>query len=247
VEAAFPAAAVASAEAEPPAAGSAKDGIMKNLASKFLSEPEKQSVEACVKEVEKSTSGEIVPMIVSSSYHYPMSDMIGGLIFALLIAVAVTLVYSIQKSWGGVTAIDLWLFPAVFAVSFLLFHELVKRIPGLKRIFITRAEITEEVEEAALTSFYRNGLNNTRDRTGILIFISVFERKALVLADEGINAKVDTAVWQEVVDLVVNGIKQRKQTEGICRAVRRCGGLISEHFPIKKDDTNELDNLIVED
>ncbi len=220
---------------------------MKNLASKFLTDEEKHSVEACVKEVEKTTSGEIVPMIVSASYHYPMSNMIGGLIFALLISVAFTLAYSIQKSWGGVTAMDLWLFPAVFAVSFLLFHELVKRIPGLKRIFITRAEITEEVEEAALTSFYRNGLNKTRDRTGILIFISVFERKALVLADEGINAKVDTAVWQEVVDLVVNSIKQRKQAEGICRAIRRCGGLIGEYFPIKKDDTNELDNLIVED
>ena len=220
---------------------------MKNLASKFLTDAEKQAVEACVKEVEKLTSGEIVPMVVSSSYHYPMSNVIGGLIFALLISVGVTLAYSSQKSWGGVTAMDLWLFPAVFAVSFLLFHELVKRIPGLKRIFVTKAEITEEVEEAALTSFYRNGLNNTRDRTGILIFISVFERKALVLADEGINAKVDTGVWQEVVDLVVNSIKGRHQAEGICRAVSRCGELIREHFPIKADDTNELDNLIVED
>jgi putative membrane protein len=220
---------------------------MKNLASKFLTEQDKHTVKACVSEVEKNTSGEIVPMVVSSSYHYPMSNMIGGLIFALLISVGVTLAYSFLKAWGGVTAMDLWLFPGVFAVSFLLFHELVKRILALKRIFITKAEITEEVEEAALTSFYRNRLNNTRDRTGILIFISVFERKAYVLADEGINAKVDTAVWKEVVDLVVDGIKQRKQAEGICKAVRRCGELISEHFPIKADDTNELGNLIVED
>ena len=220
---------------------------MKNLASKFLSEPEKKTVEACVREVEKRTSGEIVPMVVSASYHYPMSNMIGGLIFALLISVGVTLAYSIRKSWGGVTAMDLWLFPAVFAVSFLLFHELVKRIPWLKRIFVTKAEISDEVEEAALTSFYRNGLNNTRDRTGILIFISVFERKALVLADEGINAKVDTGVWQEVVDLVVNSINPRHQAEGICQAVKRCGELIRQHFPIKADDTDELDNLIVED
>jgi putative membrane protein len=220
---------------------------MKNLASKFLTDEEKHTVEACVEEVEKRTSGEIVPMVVSSSYHYPMSDMIGGLIFALLISTVVTLAYSFLKAWGGVTATDLWIFPAVFAVSFLLFHELVKRIPWLKRIFVTKAEITEEVEEAALTSFYRNGLNNTRDRTGILIFISVFERRAYVLADEGINAKVDTAVWQEVVDIVANSIKKRKQAEGICRAVLRCGELIREHFPIKKDDTDELGNLIVED
>jgi putative membrane protein len=220
---------------------------MKNLSSKFLSDADKKTIEACVREVEKSTSGEIVPMVVSASYHYPMSNMIGGLILALLISIAVTLVFSIQKAWGGISAIDLWLFPAVFAVAFLLFHELVKRIPRLKRIFITKAEIAEEVEEAAVTSFFRNGLNNTRDRTGILIFISVFERRAFVLADQGINAKVDSGVWQEVVDLVVDSIRRHHQTEGICEAVKRCGRLIQEHFPIKKDDTNELDNLIVED
>lgn len=220
---------------------------MKNLAAKFLTEEEKREVETCVKEVEKNTSGEIVPMVVSASYHYPMSNMIGALIFGLLIAIVVTLLFSIRKSWGGVTALDLWLFPAVFAVCFLLFHELVKRISWLKRIFITKAEINEEVEEAALTSFYRNGLNNTRDRTGILIFISVFERRAFVLADEGINANVDTGVWQEIVDTVVQGIRQRRQAEEICRAIRRCGDLIRKAFPIKADDTDELDNLIVED
>lgn len=220
---------------------------MKNLAIKFLTEEEKREIETCVKEVEKNTSGEIVPLVVSASYHYPMSNMIGALIFGLLISVVVTLVFSIRKSWGGVTALDLWLFPAVFAVSFLLFHELIKRISWLKRIFITKAEINEEVEEAALTSFYRNGLNNTRDRTGILIFISVFERRAFVLADEGINAKVDTGVWQEIVGTVVQGIRQRRQAQGICRAVRRCGDLIRKAFPIKSGDTDELDNLIVKD
>jgi len=220
---------------------------MKNLAKKFLSDSEKNQIEGCVREVEKNTSGEIVPMVVSSSYHYPMSNMIGALIISLLISVAVTLVYSIGKSWGGVSAADLWLFPAVFAVSFLIFHEIVKRVPLFKRIFVTKAEISEEVEEAALTSFYRRSLNNTRDRTGILIFISVFERRAFVLADEGINEKVDTGLWQEIVDMVIQGIKQRRQGEAICQAVRRCGELIRTHFPIKPDDTDELDNLIVED
>jgi len=220
---------------------------MKNLATMFLSEEEKKEIESCVKEVEKNTSGEIVPMVVSASYHYPMSNMIGALIFSLLISIGVTLVFSIRKSWGGATVLDLWLFPAVFAVSFLIFHELVKRIPWLKRIFITKTEIDEEVEEAAMTSFYRNGLNNTRDRTGVLIFISVFERRTFVLADEGINAKVDKGVWQEIVDSVVQSIRQRRQTEGICQAVRRCGDLIRKAFPIKADDTDELDNLIVED
>ncbi len=220
---------------------------MKNLASRFLNETQKKAIEGCVREVEKSTSGEIVPMVVSASYHYPMANLIGALAISLLVSIAVTLVISIRRSWAEVSVYYLWLFPAVFAVTFLLFHELLRRLPAFKRLFISKGEIAEEVEEAALTSFYRRGLHNTRDKTGILIFISVFERRACVLADEGINARVDARVWQEIVDLVIQGIKQRRQSEAICRAVQRCGDLIREHFPIKPEDTNELDNLIVED
>ena len=219
---------------------------MKNLAKKFLSEDERKRIIQSVKEVEKITSGEIVPMVVSSSYHYPMSNMIGALAVGLVIATVITIVISIQKMWGGFTIFDLWVFPAVFGIAFLIFHEIIKRMPFLKRLFISDSEIKEEVEEAALTSFYRNGLNNTRDQTGILLFISVFERRAWVLADKGINDRVETAVWQEIVAMIVKGIKERRQGEVICAAVKRCGELLKDNFPIKPDDTDELRNLIVE-
>ncbi len=178
---------------------------MKNLAGAFLSDDERKQIVQSVKEVEKITSGEIVPMVVSSSYHYPVSNIIGGLVLSLLIAVIATTVISIRKMWGGLTIFDMWLFPAIFGLSFLILHEIIKRLPYLKRLFITASEIKEEVEEAALTSFYRKELGNTRDKTGILIFISVFERKVWVLADKGINEKVETSVWQEIVDTVSSG------------------------------------------
>jgi len=220
---------------------------MKSLARKFLSDSERTQVKACVQEAEAATSGEIVPMVVSASYHYPMAAMIGALIFSLVIAGAATALIGVRRAWEGFGLFDLWVFPAVFAVSFLLLHELIKRVPGLKRLFITPAEIEEEVQEAALTSFYRQRLNNTRDRTGILIFVSVFEHRTVVLADEGINAQVGAHTWQEVVDMVTQGIRQKRQAAALCEAVRRCGQLVQEKFPRKPDDTNELRNLIVED
>ena len=220
---------------------------MSSLAGRFLTDPQRQRIEACVREVETTTSGEIVPMVVSSSYHYPMAPMIGALILSLLTASAVTAAFSIREAWEGFGLFDLWIFPAVFAVAFLVFHELIRRVPGLKRLFLTGAEVTAEVEEAALTSFYRQRLNNTRDRTGILIFVSVFERRALVLADEGINAEVSQETWQEIVHTITQGIRQRRQADALCQAVRRCGELIREKFPRRRDDTDELRNLIVED
>ncbi len=219
---------------------------MRNLTKKFLTEADRKRIVESVKKVEKITSGEIVPMVVSSSYSYPLANVLGALSIGSVIAVLVTLYVSYTKSWEGFTAYDLWTFPAVFSVSFVLFYFVVKLVLPLKRIFISKEEMRHEVEEAALTSFYKHGLGNTRDKTGVLIYISVFERLAYVLADEGINAKVNPDVWKEVVNRIIRGIKEKRQADGIVEAVKLCGDLLKENFPIKPDDTDELENLIVD-
>jgi len=220
---------------------------MKSLASRFLSEAEREQIERCVREVEKTTSGELVPLVVSASYHYPIAPLLGALVVGLLAASVATGVLSWQKAWGGLAVYHLWGFPAVFAIGFLPALPLVRALPRLKRLFIAEADMNEEVQEAALTAFFRKGLQATRDRTGILLFISVFERTAFVLADEGINAKLGADAWKQVVDSLTRGIRERRQGEAICAAVRRCGELVRSHFPVRRDDTNELANLIVED
>ena len=117
----------------------------------------------------------------------------------------------------------------------------------MKRLLISGKEIEEEVQEAAFTSFYENELYKTRDETGVLIFISVFERKVWLLADKGINAKIEAGAWQDIVGDIIKGIKARKQGEAIVTAINRIGEKLNQHFPIKKDDTDELDNLIIKD
>ena len=216
---------------------------MANLAKKFLSEQDREKIRNKVKEVEKLTSGEIVPMIVSRSYHYPVSDIIGGALFAFPLSLIFTY---FMGGWFWIGNFNLWLFLGIFAVLFILFHQIIKHTGGLKRFFISDREITEEVEEAAVTSFFREGLYRTRDETGILIFISVFERRVWVLADRGINAKVKQGQWNEIVTMIIEGIKNNSQAEAICKAIDEAGRILKEHFPIKTDDTNELKNLIIE-
>ena len=201
----------------------------------------------CVQEVEKHTSGEIVPVVASSSYGYPAAVLLGALVAAVVLAGALTAADMLLKPWGAFSPLDMWVFPAVFAVAFLGFHELIRGVPALKRLFMSHAQMDAEVGEAALTAFYRHRLAHTRDRTGILIYVSVFERRAAVLADEGINAKVPTDSWRQVVDLVVKGIREGRRAEGLCAAVSRCGELVTASFPIREGDKNELRNLIVEE
>ena len=215
---------------------------MKDLTQKFLTESERLRIMETVKAAETLTSGEIVPMIVSSTYHYPMANVLGGALFGFLLALILTPIIG-RQLWLGTS--NMWVFIGLFVVSFVVFHAMVKRSAWLKRVFISKAEMEAEVNEAAVTSFYREGLYRTRDETGILIFISVFERKVCVLADKGINSKVHEGQWNEIVAMIIEGIKKKRQADAICEAIEKMVLLLKEHFPVRQDDTDELENLIV--
>ena len=216
---------------------------MKDLAQRFLSEDERTRVSAAVAEAEKRTAGEIVVMIIPASYHYPMAGVIGAAAFALGLGLAFT---PLIGGWLWIGSQNLWLFLGLFTVFFILFHEVIRRTLWLKRFFISRKEINAEVKEAAVTHFFNHGLYRTRDKTGVLVLISVFERRVRVLADEGINAKVPEGRWEDIVKLITDGIKQKRPADAICAAVEKIAGLLQAHFPIKPGDIDELRNVITD-
>ena len=217
---------------------------MKDLSKKFLSEADRQKIVTAVKEAEKNTAGEIVPMVVSRSYHYPMADMIGAAALALPIALVSAL---LTGGWLWIGGDNLWLFLGFFTIFYIVFHLVVKHTVWLKRWFVSQREMDEEVEEAAVTNFFRQALYRTRRNTGVLIFISVFEHRAWVLGDRGINEKVEQAQWDDIIAKLIDRIKQKNQTLGICEAVDRIGKLLTIHFPVQADDEDELQNLIIDD
>ena len=216
---------------------------MKDLAKNFLTGDERTRVENAVQTAEKLTAGEIVVMIISSSYQYPLANVIGATAFALPLALILT---PLAGAWLWIGTQNMWLFLGFLTAFFILFHEIVKRTHRLKRFFISRREIDDEVEEAAVTQFFDHDLYRTRDETGVLVLISVFERRVWILADRGINAKVSEGQWKDIVDMITEGIRQKRPADAICGAVEKIGALLKTHFPIRADDTDELKNLIIE-
>ncbi|MBI5484250.1 MAG: TPM domain-containing protein [Deltaproteobacteria bacterium] len=93
--------------------------------------------------------------------------------------------------------------------------------------------------------FAKLGIHNTRDRTGVLIMVSIEERMVQVLAGSGINSVVPENTWPSMVRCIVEGIKSGDPAGGISAAVAGIGKVLSEHFPVKPDDTNELSNEVV--
>ena len=74
------------------------------------------------------------------------------------------------------------------------------------------------------------------------------EHRAVVLADQAIAEKVDGQVWQELVDLMIQGVKRGDFADGMTQAIQRCGDLLSPHFPVPEGDVNELrDHLVVKE
>ena len=216
---------------------------MKDLAQHFLSNDERKQVENAVKAAEKRTAGEIVVTIISSSYQYPLASVIGAATVALPLALMLT---PPTGSWLWIGPYNMWLFLGFLTVFFILFHEIIKRGGWLKRLFISQREIDDEVEEAAVTQFFDQGLYRTRDESGVLVLISVFERRVWILADRGINAKVAEGQWHDIVAMITEGIRQQRPANAICAAIEKIGDLLEAHFPIKADDTDELKNLIIE-
>ncbi len=103
------------------------------------------------------------------------------------------------------------------------------------------------IRSLAEEEFAKLGMAETRDKTGILIFVLLKERQFYILADSGINEKVEQTVWDSVRNNMQNEFKNGNYLLGILSAVEQVGKILSKHFPIKSDDTNELSNKVVID
>ena len=215
---------------------------MKSTAEKFFSAAEQEMVSEAVHRAERITSGEIVPMLVSGSHDYPLAPIRGATLIALVAALLLTAPVA-DMFWLSST--NLWVFLCLFLPLFLCSHLLISVAPGLKRLFLFKEEMDEEVREAALAAFFSERLYKTRDANGILIFISLFEHRAWILADSGISDRIPCERWEEGVALITRGVREKNACQALCQTIEMVGGILAKEFPIRDDDVNELHNLIV--
>ncbi|MCH8890414.1 MAG: hypothetical protein IH827_04975 [Myxococcales bacterium] len=121
----------------------------------------------------------------------------------------------------------------------------LSRLDAVQRMLTPRIDQMRQVDLRAQIEFYEIEMTQTQDRTGILLFVSLLEHRAVVLADRSIAEKLDAKIWQELVDLMIQGVKRGDLAAGMTQAIQRCGELLSPHFPIADDDINELRNHLV--
>ncbi len=105
-------------------------------------------------------------------------------------------------------------------------------------------ERKKSVRALAENEFIDAKIAQTKDATGILIFIVIGAKEFCILADKNINSKVKQSVWDEIISNMSMHFKQENFCSGILEGINRTGKILEAHFPIQPDDVNELPNEV---
>ena len=203
---------------------------------RFFSPADHAAIEAAVREVEAQSAGEIVPYAVERSDHYLDSLWHAATLGALLGALAGAIVHWAGEFWGGPIVLWIALPPAAGAALAWLATLLV---PSLRRLLVPEEVLATRVRQRAAQAFLDEGVFRTRERTGILIFVSVFERHVVVRADRGLEGIVTPAEWEEIVAAIVAGMRRGQPGPALAEGIRRCASLAGR-LPRRPDDRDEL-------
>lgn len=204
-------------------------------AEDFFTSEQKEQIRQAVIRAEARSSGEIVPMVVDQSGHYIQFALVGAIFSAFFVAV---IWMSVQPR---VTAPQILLIEFfVFWVSFFL----IQRVNRLWSWLIPEALKDRVVRRRAEEAFYANRLHETREKSGVLILLSLMEHRVQILADAGIHRRVAPEIWERLVQQIASGVKEGHPFEALQGAIDACGQLLAEHFPRRPDDTDELPNQL---
>lgn len=202
-------------------------------------------IKTAVHQAESKISGEIVPVFVEKSGQYSLASYRGFLAFAGLCFLVIIVFDRYIPSLAIYDPLFIFLTVTLFG---LLGSLAAHFIHPIKRFLVSQRLLDQATRRRAENAFLEEEIFNTRHRTGIMIFVSFFEREVIVMADRGISKVVDQKEWDKMVRSITENIRMGKVTDGIEAAILRCGEILFEKGFLKTvDDVNELrDDLRIE-
>jgi putative membrane protein len=183
---------------------------------------------------EATTAGEIFTVVAEESDDYRFIPILWATLAALI--VPLPLIF-----------LTLWPASLIFAFQLAVFAVLaiVLSLPAVKMAVVPPAVKRAAVRALAGRQFLAHGLTLTEARTGVLIFVSLAERQAEIIADSGIATRVDAAVWDAAMARLLAEVKAGRLADGLIAAVDATGAVLASHFPPRDGDRDELSNDVV--
>ncbi|AUN98289.1 hypothetical protein DOM21_09755 [Bacteriovorax stolpii] len=203
----------------------------------MISAKDKEQIKKLITEAERKSHSELVPMIVSTSDNYPAAHWRAAIIVSFL--------FSLGLYFSPLSIINpiyfLWI-----QVPGLFIGYWMGNIPFVTRLLITKEEIEFEVTQRAIEAFYEHNLHVTDKHNGVLIFISLLERKIKIITDVGVKEKVDQKIWDEITSEFIEKVKEGNFVEALKNTINATSDILENYFP-KSEGTkkNELKNDII--
>ena len=222
-----------------------------------------ERINAAISRAEETTSGEITCVVKAKAMDYAETSLgwatgVAMIVPLILFSIGVmphqwlALALSRIEGWTT-TGVDgtfhIWEAVIAYALLQLILFVVVYALVAatqLKVWLTPRHTKHRKAHEKALEQFYSRGLHLTREHTGVMIYCALEERFVEVIADEGIYTKVDKALWDNTVQVLVKHIRTGDVTTGFEQAVYACGNALTDHFPAGEDNPNELPNVLIE-
>lgn len=198
-----------------------------------LSKEDQDRIAAAIHAAETKTDGEIVCVLAHASSDYAVYPLAWSALIALV------------APWFlvALTALPVQRILLIQLLVFLGFYVLFS-LPSLHRILIPRAVQRAAAHRAAMEQFMIRGMSRKQNRAGVLIFVSLSEHYARIVADRGITDKVDQKVWRGAVDALIAHIREDRVADGFIAALDQCTTVLAEHFPAGSARENDLPDRI---
>ncbi len=219
----------------------------------FLTDQEKTSLAAKINHVESQMRAEIVTVIARQSDGYRYIPVL----WAALLALSVPGLYYayLALTTGGwlepehIVRASVWLYP--IQVLVFLGLGMVFQIPAARMAIIPAKVKKQRASRHAREQFFLQNLHLTKDRTGVLIFVSVAEHYVEIIVDSTIAASVDDKLWEQTVDEFIKHIRRGEIAAGFDNTIEQCRSILWEHFPAPEghhaaDRQNQLPNHLIE-
>jgi putative membrane protein len=194
-----------------------------------ISAQDRERISSAIRAAEARTSGEIVCVLAQTS-----SD-------AMALPVLVAAVVAIALPWllVAVTAMSVHRILLLQTVVFFALAMLLC-LPRVRVVLVPRAARRAVAHRAAMEQFFIRGIARKKERTGVLIFVSLAERYARIIADQGIAALVPQSEWQGAIDALVAHMSGGRIAEGFITAIDMCGKVLETNFPRTETSRDEL-------
>lgn len=211
-----------------------------------LTAEERERISLAVRAAEQSTNAEIVPMIVSRSGLYRDAQHRAGLLLALSALTIMLTTEVLWLPWGWHASNAAWLILATLA-AYGAGAWLGTQVPFI-RLLTSTDRMLLKVKLRAERAFAQHAVAQTRERTGVLIMVSLLEHQIYVLADQPLFQRVPVERWSSVVGAAVGRLRSGDIVGGLCQSIQACGALLAEVCPGHPDDNpNELSNELVQE